>query len=252
MTLLFRKFITKDAEPDNTGRYLITYADLITLLLGLFVILYATSQVDKDKFKEFSQAFSRYFKTDEGILEGTNGILDKHLGVLPEPIVVNPNARTFEEITSETENALKDYLKEGSVSIKKRKGEIVLTLSENLLFPSAGTDIRPQGFGLLDSLSAIFQGMALQIMVDGHTDSAPIKSYKFESNWHLSTARATNVAYYLISRGVPEENMVIRGFGSQRPVAGNTTPEGMAKNRRVEISISELPQNALTKKGYED
>lgn len=238
-----------EANPD---RYLITYADLITLLLGLFVILYAISKIDEEKYKEFATAFSEYFKsTKEQVLQGGGGVLPGVKNGLPEPILPNtPNTKSIEEIAQDIYTNFKDYIEKGTFSVKLSEGALLLTFPEKLLFESAKADIQTDGKKVLDSLAQILRGIKYQVSVDGHTDSDPIRSYKFESNWHLSVARAANVAYYLMQRGLPEQNVVIRGFADQRPVSDNLTAEGKAKNRRVEINITELPKNALTTEGY--
>ena len=86
--------------------------------------------------------------------------------------------------------------------------------------------------------------------MDGHTDSTPIRTFRYESNWHLSVARALNVAYLLIEKGIPKNNLIIRGFGDQKPIASNNTAESKAKNRRVELTISYLPSDAQSTDGY--
>jgi chemotaxis protein MotB len=249
---LLKRLTTKSRYEVKTDRYLITYADLITLLLGLFVILYAASQVDETKYKEFSKAFSEYFKsTKEQVLQGGGGVLQGHRNGIPEPIM--PNAavnKTLDQIYKETEKALNEYISQSTIKISRKNNEIVLTISEKLLFQSGKADIKTEGLRALDTLSVILKGIKDQFAIEGHTDSEPIRTFRFESNWHLSVARALNVGYYLIQKGVQESNMVIRGYGSQRPVADNSSTESRALNRRVEISISELPAEAPSTEGY--
>ncbi len=249
--LIKKIFRTESADQEKTDRYLITYADLITLLLGLFVILYASAQVDEEKFKEYSKAFSNFFEDGKNsVLKGSNGVLNGFKGTLPGPVNPKKPNKTLDQVASETQTALKKYMDDGTIMLKRTDKELILTLSEKLLFESAKAEIRDEGLKVIDSISNVLRGMEFQITVDGHTDSKPIKTFRYESNWHLSVARALNVAYLLIKNGVPEKNMVIRGFGAQRPVADNTTPEGQARNRRVEITITELPENALSTEGY--
>lgn len=250
--MLLRKLNRTGNEPDNTGRYLITYADLITLLLGLFVILYATAQVDEEKFQDYAKAFTSYFKSgSDGLLDGSDGLLDKHRGLLPEPRIKNLKQKSIEEVQAETEKAFEAYIKSGTIKVRRHKGEVIVTLSEKLLFRVARADVRNEGVLLLDTLSGALKGINLQITVDGHTDASPISTARFKSNWHLSAIRAANVGYLLVENGVPEENLVVRGLGAQRPIADNISEEGKSKNRRVEIAISEKPQDALSTEGYE-
>lgn len=244
----------KKEEPEHGGgadRYLITYADLITLLLGLFVILYASSQVDKDKFKEYSAAFSEFFKTkDAKILQGGDGILQGHRNGVPEPILNPRSERSIKEISGEIKQKMSEYIEKGLLEVRNEDSGLVLVLPEKLLFRSGKSEVEEQGLTALDSLAKVLSGIKKLISVDGHTDTDPIRTFQFESNWHLSASRAANVAYVLIKDGVPEYNLVIRGFGSQRPIDDNTTPEGKAKNRRVEITITNPPASSPTKEGY--
>ena len=231
----------------NPDRYLITYADLITLLLGLFVILYASSQVNEEKYKEFSNAFSDFFKPPGvKVLNNGNGMLGGQKNSIPEPIFPNTRNKTLQEIKNETENSMSKFIKEGLITIKSNPTGLTLTLSESLLFQSGKADIQSDGLIVLDSISNIIRGINKAITIDGHTDSHPIRTFRYESNWHLSSARALAVGYMLISKGLPEKDLSFRCFGAMKPVAENSTPEGRAKNRRVEITISDLPQEKET------
>lgn len=245
-----KKKIIKTDENVHLDRYLITYADLITLLLGLFVILYMSSKVDEEKFKELSNAFSEYFQPEK-IGEGGASVFKGIPDGIPEPIMPYPSKKTLEQIQLETERSLKKYVENGLMTVTRTGNGLTLTLSEKLLFKSGKAEVEPEGMTILDTLSQILRGIDKQISIDGHTDSDPIRSFRYESNWHLSVARAVNVGYNLIERGVSENNLVLRGFGSQRPVALNSTIEGKAKNRRVEININELSNNAPSTEGYQ-
>ncbi|MBX3042457.1 MAG: OmpA family protein [Candidatus Kapabacteria bacterium] len=245
---------TQNRAMHNVGadRYLITYADLITLLLGLFVILYATSQVDMEKFKEYSSAFSEYFKAkDNMVIQGGDGVLEGHKMGIPEPILPPVTQKSVAEISEMTESLLAKFISRGDIELIKSSDEIRILLSEKLLFRSARAEVGNEGLGALDSISIILRDAQQQIFIDGHTDTDAIKTFQYESNWHLSVARATNVAYKLIRDGVPEFNMVIRGFGAQRPIADNTTTDGKARNRRVEITIKELTPESPSDQGYQ-
>jgi chemotaxis protein MotB len=245
------KNLNKKEEKVNTDRYFITYADMITLLLGLFVILYASSKVDQEKYKEFSKAFKSYFNQGESVLNGGSGVLEGHKKTIPEPILDLSNKKSLEEIFSQTSAALKDYINKGTLQIKKTNSSITLILPEKLLFLSGKADIQVGAYPLIDTLAMILHGIPYQVTVDGHTDSQPIRTFQYESNWHLSVGRALNVGYGLIEKGVPQSNMVIRGYGAQRPIADNNTEAGKTLNRRVEITISSLPSDAPSTEEYE-
>ena len=253
MAVRFNRKLTDEEEAKvSKDRYLITYADLITLLLGLFVILYAASQVDEERYKEVSNAFSEYFKsTKEQVLQGSGGVMAGHKNGIPEPIMQNASPKSLEDVAKQATESLGMYLQKGLISIRSSQNELVVALPEQLLFKSGKADVEPQGVPVLDSIANIIRDVDFQITVDGHTDDVPIRTFRYESNWHLSVARAMNVAYKLITRGIKQENLIVRGFGEQMPVADNQTETGRAKNRRVEITVSNLPSKMLSKEGYQ-
>lgn len=244
--------VKKIEEPEhNTGadRYLITYADLITLLLGLFVILYAVSQVDKTKFAVLSEAMAKYFNPTTGkVIEGGSGELNSGKAVLPQPAFHNKETETstIEQVYNQIENKLNEYINQGKISILKNNNSVTLVLPEVLFFPSAKSNILPQSYPILDSIVAILKDIPFDISVDGHTDAVPIQNKRYESNWHLSVDRALNVGYYMILKGLPEKDLSIRGYGPERPVDDNSTLEGRQKNRRVEITISKMSSNTAS------
>ncbi len=241
-----------EEEEHNTGadRYLVTYADLITLLLGLFVVLYAAGAVDQSKFKALSKAFTQYFRAESPkVLEGGSGVLEGNRKGVPEAILMPSNPKSMEEFEKEARQSLAGFISRGEITVKRTNAGLVLVFPERLLFKSGRAEVQPEGITALDSISGALNNINFQISIDGHTDSDPIRSFQYESNWHLSNARALNVAYYLIGRGMPEQNLRIAGYGSQRPVADNSSAEGKARNRRVEITISTLTPGAPTVAG---
>ena len=198
-------FQEEDKEEEKTDRYLITYSDLITLLLGLFVILYASAQVDESKYKEMSNAFATVFKSSGKQNVDGKGILPGHKQGVPNSIMPNNKTKSLTVIESKAEEVLGSFVRNSGLKIQKIGEKLVLTLPELMLFASGKADIQGGGQELLDSLASLLSNTDMLISVDGHTDSTPIKSFRFESNWHLSTARALNVGYGLVGRGVPEQ-----------------------------------------------
>lgn len=236
----------------SSDRYLITYADLVTLLLGLFVILYTSSQVDTEKYKEVQQAFEKVFKFsgDKPILEGGEGVLEGHSEVLPEPIIPRFREGDINVIEKELKQRLEDYLEKEDIKVYREGDALKIEMPEKLLFQSGKAEIQKKGVNFLDTLTELLKGIPNQIMVDGHTDNVPINNFVYKSNWHLSSARSLNVAYNMIKEGLQETNITVRGFGSQRPVESNSTEKGRQRNRRVEIMISKMDVETPSKKGY--
>lgn len=256
--MLLKKLQKKEEETGRTSadRYLITYADLITLLLGLFVILYVTARVDEERYKEFAKAFAEFFSSKENKDNLQGDGLSPFLGAkkgIPEPVLPYQDRRSLKEIQADIVKNLEGYLKKGEIAIESKGTNLVITLPEKLLFKSGKAEIEPEGEVVIARLATALYGLAKdqEVAIDGHTDSDPIRSFRYPSNWHLSVARAVNVAFFLINKGVPEHSIVVRGFADQRPISDNSTPEGKAKNRRVEITISEQKTNVPNIKGYE-
>ncbi len=245
-------------HSESADRYLITYADLITLLLGLFVILYATSQVDAAKFKDFSQAFNRYF-TASGDGAGGDGILPAGSGLLP---ALNPQVRndgdqspeerekSLDQIAAELRDSLADQIQASFAVLEHNKDGIVLRLNEKLLFESGKAELKTKALQSLEAVAGVLRGVGKQVEISGHTDSDSIRTFQYESNWQLSIARATNVAYYLSQR-IPDDHLTILGCADKDPVASNLDEFGKAQNRRVEFKIRDLPPNVPSTELYD-
>ncbi len=243
----------KISSKVDHNRYLITFADLITLLLGFFVILYTTAQIDSDKFDKLQDALKKAFTTGaKPLLEGGDGVLDGNETILPEPYFPGARDGDMDSIQQSIKDGLLSYFEDGAVTMIREGNTIKIDMPEKLLFSSGYADLTREGLKFLDSLADILSDVPNQITIDGHTDNVPIRNNNFESNWHLSTARALNVAYYMKKNGLKEENLAIRGYSSQRPKESNATIEGRAKNRRVELIISELDIQTPSTKGYEN
>lgn len=243
------KTIRKRADSD---RYLITYADLVTLLLGLFVILYSSSQVDAEKFGEIQNALEKVFKYSgsKPLIEGGEGLLDGTKDILPEPIIPSFKDGDIEEIEYELKNRLDGFLDEFDIEVYNEANSLKISMPEKLLFKSGKAEVQEKGVIFLDTLTELLKGIPNQIKVDGHTDNDPINNFTYKSNWHLSSARSLNVATKMFKKGLPENNVLIRAFGSQRPLESNSTESGKSKNRRVEVTISEMDTDTPRKSGY--
>jgi chemotaxis protein MotB len=220
-------------EPENHERWLLTYADLITLLLGLFVILYAMSKVDAAKYAEVAAALGGVFgKNDAGkiaAVQSGNGILN-----VPLP----KSAKEKEELERTVANALQGDITAGQIALSTNERGVTVHVSESLGFASGKADPKAEMYTVLDTLVAILRRLPHDIRVEGHTDDVPINTPAFRSNWHLSVARAVNVAYYLIeTHGLNPDKVSVAGYGEIHPLVPNTTEANRAKNRRVDIVI---------------
>lgn len=200
---------------DNHERWLISYADFITLLFTFFAALYALSSMDKAKMEKFSGSLKQTFK-----------VIDDPIHVAPEQ-----NKALIDEVKKLVSNA-------SGVSVKSEPRGVVVTFSDAVLFPSGSAEIKPESAGVLENLSKFVKTAPGRITIEGHTDNVPLSGGKYASNWELSTARAASMVHYFIGRGIDPDKFSIAGYAEYRPVASNDTDEGKAKNRRVEMVIA--------------
>lgn len=216
-------------EHPNEDRWLLTYSDLITLLLGLFVILYAMSKIDAGKYAEIVSALGGVFGTSRGVMSGNVGVVEPSI-----PQVQSERARIAQEIR----NALHLDTRSLPITITENERGITVHIMEELLFPSGSADIKQSSLNTIDSLAVVLRQLPNDFRVEGHTDNVPINTPAFPSNWHLSVMRAVNVGYYLIQRhGLTAEKVQVVGYSEYRPLVPNDTPEHRAQNRRVDIVI---------------
>jgi len=229
----------EEAEPENQERWLLTYADLITLLLGLFVILYAMSKIDTKKYAEVVAALGGVFgSADASAMRLKIVQIDKGLPDL---------YRERTSIENEIKKALKLDEKSLPITITEDERGVTVHLQEQLLFASGSADLKASSLTMLDQLAEALRKMTNDVRVEGHTDNVPIHSAAFPSNWHLSVGRALNVGYYLIEKhGIDPEKVSVVGYSEYRPLVPNTTDENRSKNRRVDIVVvTTTPLNPL-------
>jgi len=244
--------------------WLATFADLMSLLLVLFVLLLTFSEMNVIRYKALAGSMRDAFglvKEDRlsGVIEMDGSIKRKAASEVdptrsPIPVVSidltnqeeqeeefevdssAPQTAQVEQVQSAVEKVLKDS--DTGVEVKRKGDEVVITFPSSIAFPS-GTDTVNQHFAAsIDELAPILKKSEGQIIVAGHTDNVPIAAGRFRSNWDLSAARATAVVHRLIEYGGLEPGrMTVQGYGESRPVGSNDSATGRAKNRRVEIIV---------------
>ncbi len=217
----------KHKSHDNSSeRWLLTYADLITLLLCLFVILYAMSKVDGEKYSQVMQALGGAF--------GAPAALDGSQAALPGQLAMSEK----ENISNKIRGALYEDLKANLITVSQDARGVVVHLAEELLFASGSAELKSSSSGSLDLLASVLKTLPNEIRVEGHTDNVPINTAMFPSNWHLSVARAMNTADYVMAkRGLEPGKISVGGYSEYKPLEPNTSAESRAKNRRVDIVI---------------
>jgi chemotaxis protein MotB len=262
-----------DELPEEEKRaipaWVVTFADLMSLLMCFFVLLLSFSEIDAQKFKQIAGELSKAFGVQREVpaLEvpmGTSPIFDKFSPAPPEPTVVNEIRQTttdqqpqLQTLNSPTEQAVQDAIQEqmdanmaeilevlepaimdGRINVSEDQRRIVIRVEEKGSFPSGSAQLTWEFEGLLLEMAAVLADMPGDLAVEGHTDNIPIRTERFFSNWDLSAARAAAVANVLLARDqVSPERLRVTGLADTRPRVANTTADNRAKNRRVEIII---------------
>lgn len=236
-------------EHDNHERWLVSYADFITLLFAFFVVMYAISSVNEGKYKVLSNSLIDAFKQPKQsaeLLRPENQPIPgapPKLIVIPAPTML-PNAGKFEEQTRKMQNmagdlrnSLGELIDQGKVKVTQSKRGIAVEISDSILFDTARADLQAESIDALVAIAERVKNSDNLIQIEGHTDNQPIRAGLFPSNWELSAARAASVVRLFQSVGVAPQRMVAIGYAEFRPVEPNDTLESRARNRRVTLNI---------------
>jgi len=208
------------AAPQNHDRWLMSYADFVTPLLAVFVFLFASSQHDKTKARRASDTVVRQIPS---------------LPAIPEP---QPAVPEFMPSMTRLAQALTAELRTGRIEVHLEARGLVVSLRQAAFFPSGGDVIATSGFSSLEKISRTIRDLPNSVRFEGHTDSSPIHTRRFRSNWELSTARSIAVLELLEGRyGIPGSRFAVSGYADTKPVDSNDSAEGRAHNRRVDIVI---------------
>lgn len=225
----------KGKEPNNE-RWLLTYSDLITLLMIFFLIMYASSNIDKVKYQSLASSFMSAFGGGKSLI-GTDSRVD--INDASKPLDTNSVEKIkLEDIKKNMDKYLQQNNLQGSVSTKIEERGLVVSIQDSMFFDTGKADVRPESKQKIIEIGKILNAMGNYIRVEGHTDNIPISNDRFRSNWELSAIRATNVTEILINdAGIPPQMAASVGYGEYRPVATNLTADGRSQNRRVDIVI---------------
>ncbi|NTV95346.1 MAG: flagellar motor protein MotD [Thiobacillus sp.] len=235
-------------EHENLERWLVSYADFITLLFAFFVVMYAISSVNEGKYRVLSdsivQAFNEKDTSDRVVHLGQNraSILPgsgKPIGRATEEKVPpnNPVAEHMKTIAKDVQNAMESLVKQGQVRVTQSPRGIQVEINASTLFASGDATLQPASTQALAAVAKVLAETDNPIQVEGHTDNIPISSPNYPSNWELSSARAGSVVRLLTEQGVQPGRLVAIGYADNKPLDANTTPEGRARNRRVNVLI---------------
>ena len=247
-------------EHENLERWLVSYADFMTLLFATCVVLYSWAQSDVNSFKGIEEALRKafsqsIFNSESSIMEGQDSILEGYQGAM-NPLMLEYMSQKYEQTSYEDIKDEIEKLKEDGVSAEIDDRGLVIRLNSHAIqFAPGGADLSQKSYEVLNAVAKIIKDKFSihYIQVEGHTDSDPISNPKYPSNWELSSARASRVVRYLInSQGFNPKLFIATGLADTIPVAPNTTAQNKAKNRRVEIIILKNKNKHLSKKNMQE
>jgi chemotaxis protein MotB len=251
------------AEHENEERWLLTYADMITLLMALFMVLFSISSVNISKYKSLQKSLQEAFSGR--VLPGGKQIRETgaseadHSNMRNDPVPPIPAIKpVVNAVEKQQQSAAAQAQEKDFQQLKKqidqyahshglsrqiettvaRRGLVIRLLTDRVLFDSGQAALKPGSHALLGRISGLLRhGLGTPIQVEGYTDNVPIRSSQFPTNWELSTARATSVVRYLIGSGVTRQRLSAAGYADLHPVASNGAAGGRSRNRRVEIVL---------------
>jgi chemotaxis protein MotB len=238
----------------NHERWLVSYADFVTLLFAFFVVLYSVAQVDKKKVVELAQAIQYAFGNGDpssinpsaaAALQLPPVVLKPESSIQAQRPVPPEDSLEMNDLRQQLEEALAKEIAQGEVSIRKSSEGLVISLQEAGFFESGSTEIQTKSQAVFGRLAKMLSERGYRVRIEGHTDNRPIHNPQYSSNWELSTARASEVVRQLIVQyQFPPELLSAAGYAEYHPVASNDTEAGRAANRRVDVVVLGKPASA--------
>lgn len=240
-------------EHENLERWLVSYADFITLLFAFFVVMYAISSINEGKYRVLSDSLVNAFQEKQTsekliymgerqseILQGTGKPIGKSVPQRrsedPSP-AVKQETEQMKRIARNVQSAMTSMVEQGQVRVTRSPRGIMVEINASTLFPSGDATLQPSSAEALAAVARVLSQVDNPIQVEGHTDNIPIRSLAYPSNWELSSARAGSVVRLLAEAGLPPSRLVAIGYADNKPVDTNATTEGRARNRRVNVLI---------------
>ncbi len=227
--------------------WLIPYADILTLLLALFIVLFASAQVDQQKFNQMAASFNAAFS-------GSPSVFDNNRTIAPEADASKPDQSKMENPQgqaqlqeaaqlSELKQQIDRYIQEnklaGDLNTILTEDGLMIRIKDSALFTSGNANLRPESLRVGEEIGKVLVPLSQKIVISGHTDNIPINTFEFPSNWELSSKRAINFMKFILAseKKLQPERFSAIGYGEYRPLQPNDTIDGRAKNRRVEVLI---------------
>lgn len=227
-----RKQRRRPESHANHERWLVSYADFITLLFAFFTTMYAISTVDAQKLRRMAESVQGAFDA-----HSTAQVLE-HVGNQPAAKGGPTDQVGLGDLEKRLTARLAVAVSDRRVEVEHDERGLIISIRESGSFAAGSTDLSAPAQELLVDLGSALTDVSNKVLVEGHTDDVPIKTSRFASNWELSTARATNVVRYLLEHSsLPPQRLSAAGYAQYHPRVGNDTPENRARNRRVDIVI---------------
>lgn len=238
----------KPEEHENLERWLVSYADFITLMFAFFVVMYSLSSLNEGKYRVLSESLMVAFQNPSALIKqkpevaaGQKVIIQpQSAAIIRKPM---PDVRTRQQeqklkgIAKDVMKVMDPLVKEGQVKITQSERGVAIEINASVLFSSGEAKLAPDSIKVLTAVGQVLTQVDNPVQVEGYTDNVPIKSTVFPSNWELSTARASSVVRLFVDNGVDPERLVAVGYGENHAVDSNDTAEGRARNRRVTVMI---------------
>ncbi len=241
-----KKHHAEHHEEHMDESWLVPYADILTLLLALFIVLFASAQVDQKKFDMIAQSFSAAFS-------GSPSVFDNNQAITPEINAPRPDQADLDKSKEqehlketiqllEVKKALDKYIQQnnlvGQLNTALTEDGLMIRIKDTALFPSGSAQLRPESQRFGTEIAKMLMTLQQKVVISGHTDNVPINTREFPSNWELSSMRSINFMKSLLREGdLKPERFSAIGYGEFRPVASNDSEEGHSQNRRVEVLI---------------
>ena len=272
-----RRGSPEEEHAEGNERWMVSYADMLTLLLALFIVMFAISKVDQTKFIEFAQGANTAFggagnlavQGKTGINSGSEGIATgvkppDNINAIPVPkdgVMKAGEAALAQQKAAQLEQQNLELLKrrlsaelsekgltDAVQMVVDQRGLVINILTDRVLFDPGQAVLRPDGAKVLDLIAPIVRKLPNRIAVEGHTDNVPITTAQFPSNWELSQARATSVLQQMLVDGLEPTRLNLSAYGEYKPIDTNASDVGRARNRRVAIVVlasAQAPQSPI-------
>ncbi|MDZ7804186.1 flagellar motor protein MotD [Thiohalophilus sp.] len=239
-------------EEENVDRWMVSYADFITLLFAFFVVMYSMSSINESKYRVLSDTMIDAFKTPPKSRDPIQIGEEARAFVPVEPLIEQPRtdivqlkapettvdrSRQMAQIAEQVRDAMQPLIDQGIININQDKLWVEVEMDTRVLFPSGAAQLTQQAYPVLEELAEVLRDVPNHIDVEGHTDNQPINTLAYPSNWELSAARAASVVHLFTQSGVEPQRLSAIGYGEHRPIADNDAVEGRQRNRRVTVVI---------------